>query len=515
MTTTEGCFCKEGHHVDTTSGGYYYTPTLWEKDGKPFCAHGWGSANIVWAIDDTNNVDLAQAVADYYLLDAIKADMLVPRPFEPKAHHSFEVRLHHDTKWRECCDTTEDAKHKQWCKPGNRKPSTTQAATYEPPFDEAYVRTVMKAMEMFKDIPATMPVIRTRAFLRHARHTAIMAQVFRNYAHYAIAGELTHYNSNALKGSFGTTHDKLRAGWFKLVQHFGGAAAAKYAERMFEDSSNWNTSYGGAPWAQIARTLWEFESGHWDAWLFVDRMFSLQHNTGSALNKVSWKQPVGHGYYVGNLQASDGPLDCHANSKFDRLGAFASEDVRKLATDYWVLANNEQTARGIEVTPMPEFTLDEAKPSSYYEPENNGCQCDLCQPDLYCKACNVKLNSKELHHGEYGGKCEGCAKQNNCEACGKKIVTTKVKCDACKKNGSKAKTTDPVWPKAYEPIDTTPTVTGYSLTPPVKKPLNVATPGMSPAAKLKAIQAAQAAEAATKAANVVDDGEWESDDDVW
>lgn len=458
MTTTEGCFCKEGHHVDST-GGYYYTPTLWEKDGKPFCAHGWGGSDTVWAINDCANVDLAQAVADYYLLDAIKADMLVPRPFEPKAHHSFEVRLHHDTKWRECCDSTEDDNHKPWCKPSDRKPSTTQAATYTPPFDEAHVRTIMASIEMFGEIPATMPVIRARAFLRHARHTAIMAQVFRNYAHYAIAGELTHYNSNELKASFGTTHDKLRAGWFKLVQHFGGAAAAKYAERMFEDSKNWNTSYGGAPWAQIARTLWEFESGHWDAWLFVDRMFSLQHNTGSALNKVVWKDPVGHGYYVGNLQAIDGPLDCHAKSKFGRLGAFASEDVRKLATDCWVVANNDQIARGIEPTPIPEFTLAEAKPKPKYAASNSGCDCDLCHPEWYCKvpSCNIKLNAKEQGHTEYDGKCESCAKTNHCEACDKLIVQSKVLCDNCKV-ASKSK------PKYATAAD--PKVTGYSLTPP-------------------------------------------------
>ena len=508
MTTTEGCFCKEGHHTDY-SGGYYSTQTLWEKDGKPFCAHGWNEANVVWAIDDTNNVDLAQAVADYYLLDAIKADMLVPRPYVKPGAVSFEVRLHHDTKWRECCDTLEDATHKPWCKPGDRKPSTTQAATAVTPFDEARVRTIMQGIQTLGEVPATLPVVRARAFLRHARHTAIMAQVFRNYAHYAIAGELTHHNSSEMRASFGTTHSQRRAGWFKFVQHFGGAAAAKYAERMFEDGQ-WNTSYGGAPWALIARTLWEFESGHWDAWLFVDRMFSLQHNTGSALNKVSWKQPVGHGFYVGNLQAIDGPLDCHAKSKFGRLGAFASEDVRKLATEYWVLANNDEIARGIEPTPMPEFTLAEATPQQTYSGSyNSGCDCDLCKPELYCKvpSCNAKLNQKELGHGEYDGKCEACAKQNQCAACGKAIVTKKVKCDACTKSGAKAKKAKQ--PKA-QPV--TAPVTGYSLTPPTKQPLIIATPGTSPAAKLKAIQAAQAATAASKAANVVDDGEWEDDD---
>lgn len=509
MNTTEACFCKSGHHADAS---VYAEKPLWEMDGIKVCAIGWTNAEQVWDINDCKSVVLAEAVADYYLLDAVKADMLVQRPFVKKANHSFEVRLHHDTKWRECCDTTEAETHKVWCKPGNRKPSTTQAATYTPPFDEAHVRTIMRGMEMLGEVPATMPVIRARAFLRHARHTAIMAQVFRNYAHYAIAGELRHHaydNSDVIRNTFGGASG-VRAGWFKFVQHVGGAAAAKYAATMFMDG-RWNGSYGGEPWAAIANTLYEFESGHWDAWLFVDRMFSLQHNTGSALNKVTWK-PGNHTYDANSLHAGNGPLDCHANSKFGRLGAFASEDVRKIVTDYWVLANNDQIARGIEPTPMPEFTLNEAK-STWYEPENGGCNCDLCKPEWYCKACGNELNSKEKGHSEYGGKCEGCAKTNQCEACGKKIVATKAKCDACKNSGAKAKKSG----VKLKVVTSTPNVTGYSLTPPSKKaPLNINTaPGTSPAAKLKAIQAAQAAEAANKAANVVDDGEWESDGDVW
>lgn len=511
MNTTEGCFCKEGHHTDGNDGwGAPSKPTLWAADGIPFCAHGWGGASTVWAIADCANVDLAQAVADYYLLDAVKADMLVPRPYVKPRDVSFEVRLHHDTKWRECCDTTEDVPHKSFCKPGDRKPSTTQAAAAVTPFDEARVRAIMQGIQTLGEVPATMPVVRARAFLRHAKHTAIMAQVFRNYAHYAIAGELTHHNSDEMKASFGGTHAERRAGWFKFVQHVGGAAAAKYAERMFLDG-RWATAYGGEPWAQIARTLWEFESGHWDAWLFVDRMFSLQHNTGSALNKVEWKQPTGHNYGANSLQVADGPLDCHANSKFDRLGAFASEDVRKLVTDYWVLANNEQIARGIDVTPMPEFTLEEAKPVYSYTAENSGCDCDMCQPHKWCaNGCGAKLNNKEIGHIDYAGMCEACAKPNNCNACGKAIIAKKVQCDTCKKNGAKAKKTPKV-PPTTDPVN----VVGYSLTPPTKQPITTPKPGGSPAAKLKAIQAAQAAQNAKKAANVVDDGEWDDDDDIF
>ena len=470
MTTTEVCFCKPGAHIDANP---YSEASLWEMDGIKVCARGWNyDADTVWAINDCKNIVLAEAVADYYMLDAIKADMLVPRPFEKKAHHSFEVRLHHDTKWRECCDTTEDVKHKQWCKPGDRKPSTTEAATYEPPFDEKYVRTVMKAMQMFKDIPATMPVIRTRAFLRHARHTAIMAQVFRNYAHYAIAGELRHHaydNSDIIRDTFGGASG-VRAGWFKLVQHIGGAAAAKYAATMFMDG-RWNGSYGGKPWRDIANALYEFESGHWDAWLFVDRMFSLQHNTGSALNKVNWKTGD-HIYDANSLHSDDGPLDCHANSKFGRLGGFASEDVRKLATDYWVIANNDQIARGIEPTPMPEFTIVKEQPKSYTS-NNSGCDCDLCQPQNYCNApsCGKELNNKEINHSEYGGKCEKCAKTNNCTACGKAIVSSKIKCDTCKKGGGSKPKPDnsaEAWSEYYAKSDAAAEkkVTGYSLTPP-------------------------------------------------
>lgn len=492
------CMCKPGHHVEPNKNYKYTGLAPWERDGVFFCAHGWTDSKSVWDTESCSNIDLAQAVADYYLLDGIKHDVIVPRPFvKPSANVSFEVRLHHDTKWRECCDTTEDDMHKPWCKPSGRKPSTTQAGTTTAPFGEHTVRNIMEAMRETESIPSTMPVIRTRAWLRHESHIATLAWVFRNYAHYAIAGEMDDHRGNECNDTFDRHdgHRGYRAGWFKFVQHVGGEKAASWAAELFLDG-NWNGSYGGKPWADIATTLANFERTG-EAWLFVDRMFSLQHNCGTVFDKVTgWKSVSGTTMY--GLKEHDGPLDSHANSKFDRLGGYASEYVRALLTDYWTLANNEQTARGIEVTPMPEFTLTpKAAPVTAYEP-NSGCDCDLCHPEWWCTGCGNKLTGKEKNHVNYGGKCEKCAKTNKCTGCSKAIVTTKDQCDHCKANGVQAKT-DPAWPSKYEPVEA-PAVTGYSLTPPAPK----FTP---PAPSNYVVQ-------------VVDDNDddWEDDDtdgDVW
>ena len=52
------------------------------------------------------------------------------------------------------------------------------------------------------------------------------------------------------------------------------------------DRLSWDgTSFGGKPWAEIAKTLHRYLTGEWDETTFVDRSFNLRHNNSLSFDK--------------------------------------------------------------------------------------------------------------------------------------------------------------------------------------------------------------------------------------
>ncbi len=62
----------------------------------------------------------------------------------------------------------------------------------------------------------------------------------------------------------------------------------KNAADIFTDGS-WGAGYGGKPWGECASTFYHYYNGDFSPKQFVDRVFALQHNGGSFLNKRTWK----------------------------------------------------------------------------------------------------------------------------------------------------------------------------------------------------------------------------------
>lgn len=438
---TDTCLCRDGHHPSHDpwqgySGCFYGTipdQMPWERDGLSFCAFGWSDAQTAWGMNKNaiKDIDMVGDIADFYLLDAIRWDVANPRPVVKKKVSPY-VQLHMADKWRDCCDTRHgDAKHAPGC---------TASQKFDAGMSDEQARDVMSMIALFQQIPMNMKTVRARAWLRHVGLADRMADYLRRYAHYAIAGELTHFGK--MKQVFSVNYDEARAGWFRIVEHIGGAKAAKYAKELFS-LDGWANAYGGKAWAQIADVLYRYESGQWDAWLFVDRMITLQHNTGSALNKVDWPYNGPSGWYPATMNEPGRVLDAHADSNLRLLLVAASDGVTALFKDYWTLANNDWSNRGEAIVPMP--TAATVKCSGTYCSEwgaydNNLCKmhADLAanQPvpvTLECAACSKTLTAKEQNNKDsYGHKCELCAKTNNCSSCGKAILPHKSICDGCK-----------------------------------------------------------------------------------
>jgi hypothetical protein len=170
---------------------------------------------------------------------------------------------------------------------------------------------------------------------------------FREYVHLACGGELRHHSAmgNALGKSY-------RRGawvkWYYIYQDNGPEALLKMAD-LFEEFGG--GSYGGPPWAAAARILYQREVGELgpdeftNKQLFVDRVFTLEHNGGCFLNKLNWinlrkEREHPFSYHFGEMK--EYVLNAHASNpvNIDMLIGHASEPIQNLVHEYLELAQN-------------------------------------------------------------------------------------------------------------------------------------------------------------------------------
>jgi len=118
-------------------------------------------------------------------------------------------------------------------------------------------------------------------------------EVFVHYSSAAIGGELRHHHNitDLGKGSSEESRHIAWSRWARIHEKYGDDIF-KVASQMFLDFPP--GSYGGPPWSnaanvllkrknlELAGTLYENQI------LFIDRVFNMQHNTGSFLNKLRW-----------------------------------------------------------------------------------------------------------------------------------------------------------------------------------------------------------------------------------
>lgn len=194
------------------------------------------------------------------------------------------------------------------------------------------------------------------------KRDAVVAEidpVFREYVDIAVGGEVRHHRAvSRMRTPDGAPiSDRLdgrreRAwGEWKSVRKQLGPQALLDAAELFYDMSD---GYGGKKWAAAAEILHARETGKIPAWMFVDRVFTMQHNGGMLLNKVAWK---GHHRVIGDYHMCQDIGNAHhaEETALPVLLVAATTGVEVLFGEWWTLTNRIRRASGEQLLPRPSW----------------------------------------------------------------------------------------------------------------------------------------------------------------
>lgn len=124
-----------------------------------------------------------------------------------------------------------------------------------------------------------------------------------------------------------------------VIRRAWGISAIELAEQTFE-MAGWRGAFGGEAWASIASVLRAYLEGRINDRIFVDRVVSLEHNSGSCLNKL---------YNTRDLKPV---LDAHGNDEYNTLLKRASKEVRLLWTRQEIVTRIQHDPAWLGVQPM-------------------------------------------------------------------------------------------------------------------------------------------------------------------
>lgn len=195
-----------------------------------------------------------------------------------------------------------------------------------------------------EDPRAFLSNLKTQADKRFHDLVEELDKSFREYVHLACGGELRHHEkispilSGYRRGSW--VH------WKFVFEKYGVEAIDQMAEMFLEFP---DTAYGGPAWHDAAVILAQRERGELgpdsfiNKQLFVDRVFTLEHNGGCFLNKLEWvnkreklKEPYSYHFEC----MVDTVLKLHSEDELniDEMIKYASEEVQDLVRRYLDLA---------------------------------------------------------------------------------------------------------------------------------------------------------------------------------
>lgn len=170
------------------------------------------------------------------------------------------------------------------------------------------------------------------------------------YTDMVVGGELRHHRAvggTALPGP----HQRPQA-WkaWKQLRKIVGSQALLDAVVLFEDFGG--GSFGGMKWAVPCKLLWMRETGKISPLIFCDKIFDLQHNGGSLLNKVAWKRNR-RGESIELIKNWLGPARAMDPPDWPAICWFADEEVVRLFREYWGLSNRYARLSGFEQEEIP------------------------------------------------------------------------------------------------------------------------------------------------------------------
>jgi hypothetical protein len=314
-----GCLESKGqikiNWVNDSSNNAPYTPKKagqGSSDDAPWVKRGIKISAVttstswkkIWRIDD--NIDVCTAAADFYILEAISAGAVNNISGEYKKKYN-EYSGRYDT-----VGTVE----------------TVPVHTWGPAYDHnpgwQTFNLKMMAASMLDQLSAKL------------------ASSFSEYCHMAIGGELRHHR--AIAGDVLTAGERMSAwvGWKKVVEKIGPEQAMKDAAELFRES-NWRSSYGGKKWAMACDIMVMYLTGQINDRIFVDRVFNLEHNCGSLLNKIEWKYHNDQGWNHNHVKTTVLPAHGSDPTDWKTLFKVASPVVRRMFTEYWDYMNKYRT----------------------------------------------------------------------------------------------------------------------------------------------------------------------------
>lgn len=246
------------------------------------------------------NVDVLQAIADFYLLEALISGAMyeIPKNKVPTKQE--------DEAFFAAMGITSEKEKAEWLETRNKNMGTKINPL------------VVEANNRMHDLVEKLDT------------------VFSTYALMAIGGELRHH------GSVNFIGDRSMC-WsaFREIYEETGPILLEHAVELFLEFKE-GSSFGGKPWANCAQVLHDRltgtlgpdgPDGHINKKLFLDRLWTLEHNGGAFINKVSWVVNNSFGY---DLSQKNIVLDAHASDppKYSILIAFATKPVKELVEKF-------------------------------------------------------------------------------------------------------------------------------------------------------------------------------------
>lgn len=233
-----------------------------------------------------------------------------------------------------------------------------------------------------------------------------------NYLWYAVVSELTYYSELGKVISTGSWSN-ARRGWQKLIDHYGEELACDWAIEMFEKPGMWSSGYGGKPWADIVRvlrykTIGKIGKKPFSDAMFLDRTFSLQHNSCTVFNKRSWEYTNAWGSTIDQMTCRchtkpecgcENVLNWHASGDFAGLLAVATPEIAAFVIKIWDDSGYGKIEK--KESPFCKKGCGSLKDS--------GDWCFYHQP-WTCKGCGTQGTQQENYSG---GKCYSCYLKKN------------------------------------------------------------------------------------------------------
>lgn len=162
---------------------------------------------------------------------------------------------------------------------------------------------------------------------RLAKLECDLSKEFSSYLDIAVGGELRYAKSMLgddcpkelapfMREAAGADRGTAWLAW-GVIRRAWGLRALYLAQEAFE-LPYWRGAFGGEAWASIASVLSAYLEGRINDRIFVDRCFSLEHNSGCVFNKLWCTRKVPE------------VLNAHGEDDYATLLARASEEVRCL-----------------------------------------------------------------------------------------------------------------------------------------------------------------------------------------